>query len=123
MRTNFLIFLAFLIMAVNLPVLEPPIIAQNNDCVPTAEEYRDGADSAGSCTNVWKEVYWEVTFLTYGLNELFLKGVELEYVMRKILVVTPLHFRPYAGLIFSHLKLFRDNGNKMFIQPLWLLKM
>ena len=56
MRINFLIFLAFLIMAVNLPVLEPPIIAQSNDCVPRAAEYKDGADSAGSCTNVWNEL-------------------------------------------------------------------
>jgi hypothetical protein len=62
MRTNFLIFLTFLIMAVNLPVLEKPIVAQSNDCVPIAQEYADGQDSGGSCTTVWKKVYWEVTF-------------------------------------------------------------
>ena len=61
MRANFLIFLAFLIMVVNLPALEQPMIAQS-DCIPTAHEYADGRDSAGSCTNVWKKLYWEVTF-------------------------------------------------------------
>ncbi len=33
-----------------------------NDCVPRAAEYKDGEDSGPSCTNIWKRLYWEVTF-------------------------------------------------------------
>lgn len=61
MRINLLIALAFLIIAVNLPTFDSPILAQN-DCVPLGSEYAEGEDSGASCTNVWKRLFWEITF-------------------------------------------------------------